>query len=351
MILNETPVRTSKNFEINNIKIDNLEMPQRIEDFNNLTITGDIENFQISDNTAKLPLIYGINKQLEQQIYEKSNQDIKIVIDTQTAKNIYLDFEFDDENINLIENIEIIANQNSKATIIVKYISKEQEPNYHNGIVRVTAEEGSCTNVIIVNMLNDKSNNFISIENTIYDNAELNYTIVDFGGKNSVSNYYSNLIGKNSKNNLNTIYLGKEDQLFDINYIAELRGEKSNANIEVQGALKDVAKKNFKGTIDFKKGCKNAIGSENEFCMLLSDKSRSKALPMLLCTEENVEGSHSTASGKVDNSRLFYIMSRGFSYKEAMKLIVKANFNGVINTITDEKLREFILNEIDDRLD
>lgn len=46
------------------------------------------------------------------------------------------------------------------------------------------------------------------------------------GGKNSISNYYSNLIGNKSNNILNTIYLGKENQVLDLNYIAELRGKK-----------------------------------------------------------------------------------------------------------------------------
>ena len=40
--------------------------------------------------------------------------------------------------------------------------------------------------------------------------------------------------------------------------IAELRGKKTNIDIDVQGALKDSAKKNFKGTIDFKKGAKKS---------------------------------------------------------------------------------------------
>lgn len=88
-------------------------------------------------------------------------------------------------------------------------------------------------------------------------------------------------------------------------------GQKSFVDIDVQGALKENAKKNFKGTIDFKKGCKKAKGNENEFCMLLSEKAKSLALPMLLCTEDDVEGNHSTASGKVDEEQLFYIMTRG----------------------------------------
>ena len=162
---------------------------------------------------------------------------------------------------------------------------------------------------------------------------------------------YSNLIGENSDQNINTIYLGKEEQIIDLNYIGELRGEKSNINIEVQGALKDNARKHFKGTIDFKRGCKKATGNENEYCILLSDTAKSLALPMLLCSEEEVEGNHSSAAGKVGEKELFYIMSRGFNLKEAMKLLVRAKFNTIIENIYDETIKSEILYEIDKRLD
>mgnify|MGYP000251411645 CR=1 FL=1 len=103
--------------------------------------------------------------------------------------------------------------------------------------------------------------------------------------------------------------------------------------------------------IAIKKGCKKATGNENEFCTLLSDKAKSIALPMLLCSEEVVEGNHSSAAGKVEEKELFYIMSRGFNLKEAMKLIVKAKFNKIIENIINERLKEEILEEIDKRLD
>ena len=108
---------------------------------------------------------------------------------------------------------------------------------------------------------------------------------------------------------------------------------------------------NFKGTIDFKKGCKKATGNENEACMLLSDTAKSIALPMLLCSEEEVEGNHSSSAGKIGEKELFYIMSRGFELKEAMKLMVRARFNQILEKIENEELREEILQEIDKRLD
>ena len=356
MIFNETPVKTSKNYGINNIEIKDFKSLKKIEEFNGLTITGDISKFEIQllqkeNNREKIcnSLKYGNGKELENMNFEHGNQNIKI-LNTKSG-TLNLEFNFCEEDASLLENIEIDANTKSKTTIIIKYLSDNEHSYFHNGIIRVKANPDSKTQIVIVNMLNSKSRNFLSIENDIADNARVDYCIVDFGGKTSITNYYSNVIGNKARADLNSIYLGTENQVFDINYIAELFGQKTETNIEVQGALKDEAKKNFKGTIDFKKGSKKAKGNENEFCMLLSDKACSKALPMLLCTEEDVEGNHSSAAGKINDDVLFYIMSRGFSEKDAMKLVVKSKFNKILETIKDEELKEKIIKEIDRRLD
>ncbi len=349
--LNETPVRTSRNFNINNIKLENIEIPAIIPDFGNITIISNTSKIDVEQNTSNIELIYGLNKELTEQVKAQSNKKLKLTIDDKDNSETQIDFNFDDENSILIDDIEIIANENTKSTIIIKYTSNEDMAYFHNGIIRVNTKQNANVNIILVNLMNIKSNNFIAIENNLEENSKVNYTIVDFGGKNSITNYYSNLIGENSDNKLNTIYLGKENQVFDLNYIGELRGKKSNIDIEVQGALKDTAKKHFKGTIDFKKGCKKATGNENEACMLLSNKAKSLALPMLLCSEEEIEGNHSSSAGKIGEKELFYIMSRGFALKEAMKLMVRARFNQILNKIENENLKEEVLKEINERLD
>lgn len=361
--LNETPVRTAKNFRINNIKLENIEIPEVIPEFENVTITGDTSKIDIEQNADNIDinLAYGLSEELAVQVKAQANQKIKLNIKgTQNEKSktenlekaeAEIDFKFDDENSVLVDNIEITATENTKSTVVIKYTSNQESENYHNGIIKAKAEKDSELNIVLINLMNTKSNNFLAIENDFEENAKINYTIIDFGGKNSIKNYYSNLKGDNCDNQLNTIYLGKENQLFDLNYIGELRGKKSNIDIEVQGALKDVAKKHFKGTIDFKKGCKKATGNENEACMLLSDTAKSIALPMLLCSEEEVEGNHSSSAGKIGEKELFYIMSRGFELKEAMKLMVRARFNKILENIKNEELKDEILKEIDMRLD
>lgn len=371
--LNETPVRTAKNFRINNIKLENIEVPEVIPSFENVTIIGDTSKMDIEQNAdnaynTDTNLVYGLSEELTNQVKHGANQKIKLNINSNQNEEVMpklcecsdikeekteaeIDFNFDNDNSVLIDNIEIIANENTKSTIIIKYTSNQENGNYHNGIIKAKAEKNAELNIVLVNLMNTKSNNFLAIENDFGENAKINYTMVDFGGKHSITNYYSNLQGDNCDNQLNTIYLGKENQVFDLNYIGELRGKKSNIDIEVQGALKDTSKKHFKGTIDFKKGCKKATGNENEACMLLSDTAKSIALPMLLCSEEEVEGNHSSSAGKIGEKELFYIMSRGFELKEAMKLMVRARFNQILEKIENEELREEILQEIDKRLD
>jgi Fe-S cluster assembly protein SufD len=342
--LNETPVRTSRNFLINNIKLENVVIPEKLEMFQNVMVTG-TESFNKDIN--KQHLNYGLSEELEENVFYKANS--QIAINVKENDNIKVTYDFDDDNLQLVNQIDICATGN--ANIIIEYKSSTNKECFHNGVIKVFARENAKLNITVINLLNSNSEHFEAMENILEDNSDLNYTIIDIGGKNSIQNYYSNIIGKSAKNDLKTIYLGSENQIKDINYIAELRGQKSFVDIDVQGALKENAKKNFKGTIDFKKGCKKAKGNENEFCMLLSEKAKSLALPMLLCTEDDVEGNHSTASGKVDKEQLFYIMTRGLSYKEAVKLIVRANFNKTIERILDEEVKQNIIKEIDERLD
>ena len=343
--VNDTPVRTARNFKINNIEVE-LEIPEKIAEFKNVEIIND--KSIIDSEVSNTSLTYGTGKILEELNYETANSKIRIQTSNK-KEDIRIRYNFDDNNVNLINQIEIIATGDTN--VIIEYKSQTTQKCLHNGIIRTIANENAKLNVTIVNLLNEESDNFEAIENKLEKNSKVNYTIIDIGGKTSVSNYYSNVIGENADNDLKSIYLGIGEQRKDINYIAELRGTKTNIDIDVQGALKDEAKKNFKGTIDFKKGSKKAKGNENEYCMLLSDKAKSIALPMLLCTEEDVEGNHSTASGKVDEKQLFYIMTRGISYKEAVKLIVKSKFNKIIERIFDEELKNEVLNEIDKRLD
>lgn len=334
MKINVSPRLTSNNFRINDFEIDEKLFKNNLKEFDSFKL----DNVKIVKKIDKVITKYGINN--EQINNGNFKYELEII---DNSKYGIIDFDINDDLVDLIE-----LNINKDSNYLINYNSKKSI--YHNGLIKVNISENVKANIIVINNVNSDSTNIMSFDNICNTDSNLNYLIVDLGGNTSVSNYYSNMIGNNSINNLNSIYVGNKNQVFDINYLVEIFGQNAKCNIDVQGSLSNESRKSFKGTIDFKKGCKGSIGNENEYCVLLSDKVISKSMPMLLCTEEDVIGNHATASGKVDDKTMFYIMSRGISKKDAEKLIVKANFNKLLTMIKDEEIKTKINELIDKKI-
>lgn len=331
--INKTPVRTSENYGVNDYKIDENLINRNIKEFNNFHA-----NAKLNDIAEKVNLTYGLGRETLNQINEESNFKKEIILENDN----FITFTFDENNKALVECLKITVKKAANGKLIIKYKSDLANEYYHNGLIKIVMEESASAKIVLVNEINNSSINLLSIDSELDKNSKLDFAVIDLGGRLSVSNYYSKL-EESSENNLNAIFLGTDKSELDINYIMEIFGKRANANINVEGALTGNAKKNFKGTIDFKKGCTSSIGKESENTLLLSDNARSKSLPMLLCTEENVEGSHSSSTGRIGKKELFYLTSRGISENDAKKLLVRARFDKVLNMIEeDETLNEII---------
>ena len=77
--LNETPVRTAKNFRINNIKLEKIEVPEVIPLFENVTIIGDTSKMDIEQNAdnTNIDLVYGLSEKLIEQVKTRSKSKNK----------------------------------------------------------------------------------------------------------------------------------------------------------------------------------------------------------------------------------------------------------------------------------
>ena len=132
-------------------------------------------------------------------------------------------------------------------------------------------------------------------------------------------------------------YFGVAKQNIDINLIVNHIGKKTNCGISVDGALKDAAKKVFKGTIDFRNGSSGSTGAETENVLLLGEDVVNKTIPVILCAEEDVNGSHGATIGELDPQTLFYFAARGIDSEAAEDIMTKGRLEVVARKIEDEK--------------
>lgn len=294
---------------------------------------------------------YGVGTELIRECEDVYNSGILLYLpeDKKIETPIRLEYTLDQENSRVVDYNIIYAAANSRATIVIDYSTSDQAETTHMGAMKIYAREGSEITIVKIQRMNDLSYHFDSNIAHIDGNAKVNYIQVELGSKASVTNY-KNTLNEAGEANLMSIYFGDGDRLIDLSYLMQHKGRRSKSNIQTRGALKDHAIKTFRGTIDFQPGASKSEGSEEEYVLLFDKKVKSNAIPLLLCSEDDVKGQHAASAGKVDSEKLFYMMSRGFNKEEAMKMIVEASFQPVIERIPIEELRSLISEEIKQRL-
>ena len=148
--LNDTPVRTSRNFGINNIKLENIDIPERLEKFQDVEIIS--ENCIVDDNTSNQELTYGNGKILEENVSKYSNNNIKVIANKNA--NIKIKYNFNDENLKLINNIDIIANNNINVIIHEPTLKAEEFNECH--VVNDFDEFVNKSDIVLCNRIDDK---------------------------------------------------------------------------------------------------------------------------------------------------------------------------------------------------
>jgi len=74
--------------------------------------------------------------------------------------------------------------------------------------------------------------------------------------------------------------------------------------------------------------------------LLLSNSSRADSIPGLEIEADDVRCTHGSTTGKVDEEMIYYAQCRGFTRKEAMRLIVTGFFQQIFDRITIESVRD-----------
>ena len=179
------------------------------------------------------------------------------------------------------------------------------------------------------------------LKTTVADNAQFGLIQLYLGGDN-VSEIITELSGYRSGFTAEIGYdLGYGDVL-DLNLVADHYGRRSTSEITADGVLRANAQKTFKGTIDFKNGSSGAKGSEKEDVILLNESVVNRTVPVILCAEEDVEGSHGATIGRIDEQHIYYMRSRGIPEEQIYEMITRARLERIIKKTGDKDAQKRI---------
>ncbi|MDO5047028.1 MAG: SufD family Fe-S cluster assembly protein [Anaerococcus sp.] len=249
-----------------------------------------------------------------------------------------IDLNLKEDYKTLVSNIDIKANKDSKSSFIIS-IFDDNKDSFINSRIRLLLEEGSYLKLTLVTNLSEGSVNLNSLASLIKENATLDLTYIEVGASKSLVNIDNILKEEGARLILDGAYFKEGDDFLDLYVTNEHYGNNTDSSAYFNGALKDRAEKNFKGVVDLRRGCHKADGKIGDYSMMLSDQVINKSAPVLLNEEKEVAGNHAASVGRLNKDMLFYIMSRGFSKKQAYAMMLEANFAPAVDKIEDDDLR------------
>ena len=213
--------------------------------------------------------------------------------------------------------------------------------------IKIYAEENAKVHLSMAQTLEKSEISFWDIGGELKENASVEIIKLEAGSKKAYTGTLMNLSGAKSSFDAQIGYYGKDKQKLDINYVARHTGKRTISNMETNGVLEDGAFKLFRGSIDFKPGCSGAKGDEKEEVLLLGDDVVNQTIPLILCSEEDVEGNHGASIGNLDEKTMFYLKSRGFSEEAAQNMVARARIDSICEKIADEYVKEKVERKLD----
>lgn len=288
--------------------------------------------------------VLGFNKEVLDNVKDELNKYVSLVIEEDKKYNLIYDFESLDT---LIDYHEVIVKEGVKAKLDISYLSDRKV--YHNGVLKVTLEKNANLDLIYTQILNEESLNYYTIYLNSHEKSKLNISSICFGALVNAISIRSKLLGDESSVHMTPIYFADKNRKYDLEYTLNFYGKNSEGIIDARGTTKDNAQKIFRGNLIFEKGSTKSVGEEKEFSILLSKELNAQSIPTLFCHEDDVIGAHAANIGNIDENKLFYLMSRGLSSKEAKKLVILSSIGSVLDKL-EEDIKERILKELDDRI-
>ena len=158
------------------------------------------------------------------------------------------------------------------------------------------------------------------------------------------------LNGKNSECDLKGLYFTTLNSQFNTHVVVEHNVPYTRSNQYFKGILSDNSRAVFSGKIYVERDAQKSYAEQKDLNLVMSKGAEIDTKPGLEIYADDVECYHGATAGHVDESTLYYMMTRGIDKKSATQMLVNGFATEIINEITDEKLRSFAQKQSDDIL-
>lgn len=145
-------------------------------------------------------------------------------------------------------------------------------------------------------------------------------------------------------------YLQGEEQVTTETHVHHAVGG-GRSNQLLKFVLDDSAHGRFIGDLKIAPDAQKTEAHQTNRNLVLSEDAEMRTQPQLEIYADDVQATHGASTGQLDETALFYMQQRGIDKEKARQLLVGAFMKEIVEAISDEALREQLLNAIDGEIE
>lgn len=257
-------------------------------------------------------------------------------------------FIHDDAEANVINHVLVVAEDNSSVVYVENYISTvDSADSKFNIVSEVVANANARIQYGAVDTLAKGTTTYVNRRGIADRDAKIEWSLGLMNDGNTISENTTNLVGDGSFGDTKTVVVGRGEQIQNFTTQVVHFGKNSEGYILKHGVMKDSASSIFNGIGKIEHGATKANAEQESRVLMLSEKARGDANPILLIDEDDVTAGHAASVGRVDPVQLYYLMSRGIPQKEAERLVIHGFLAPVVNQLPIEGVKKQLVEVIE----
>ena len=197
------------------------------------------------------------------------------------------------------------------------------ELNLHAGCVELFVKDNAFLRFSTIENWSKNMMNLNTKKAIVGERGKLEWIMGSFGSKVSMLYPMTILNGDYAKCEFTGISFAGSGQNLDTGIKVIHNGKHTSTVVNSKSISKDGGICTFRSNIWVKNN--SAKSKLNVSCesLMLDSESRSDTIPVDLVENDDIEYAHEAKIGKISDESIFYLMSRGLSEEEALKLIVR----------------------------
>ncbi|MEN1679978.1 MAG: Fe-S cluster assembly protein SufD [Planctomycetota bacterium] len=240
-----------------------------------------------------------------------------------------------------VSKIIVVVEDGAEATLLMETASDDPAAaGLHNGTIEIVVGRGAKLRYVNLQNWNNRTWHFAHQKAVVQREGQLQWTIGALGARLAKVNQRVALAGQDAEAQVNGVMFTEGKQHLCYNTHQHHEAPFCRSDLLYKAALQDTSRTVWRGMIKVDEAGQRTDAYQRNDNLMLAKTARADSIPGLEIEADDVRCTHGSTSGRVDDTMIYYAMSRGFTRQEAVRMIVAGFFQQVFDRITIESVRE-----------